>query len=192
MRRWLAILIALVLVAATAVAIFIAKDSKKNTDKKSTASNVSSQDKSKAVSVKTACKIFTLSDAKKLLGDTAKGGQSSVTTSSNDVDVSTCTYTEDSGNNAPVSTHQSATLLARIGRTPKGIASNQSQFGPLKPAGAQDVIGYGDMAFWDVEHGQLNILKNNNWYILSNGPITPADRTLDEAKQLADILINKV
>jgi hypothetical protein len=192
MRRWLAIFIGLVFVAAAAVAIWIAKDSRKTADNKSSASTISSQDKSKAVSVKTACKIFTLSDAKKLLGDTAKGGQNSVTTSSKDVDVSTCTYTEDSGSNAPVATHQSATLLARISRTPKGVVSNQSQFGPLKPAGVQDVSGYGDMAFWDAQHGQLNILKNNNWFILSNGPITPADRTLDEAKQLADILINKV
>jgi hypothetical protein len=62
----------------------------------------------------------------------------------------------------------------------------------VKPADAESVSGYGDSAYWDAKHGQLDILKNNSWYILTFGPVTPSDRSLEQTKQLADSLIDKL
>lgn len=192
MRRFWYYFIAAVLVAGAIVAVvFATKNSKEHSGdnaNNSTAvksANITSQPKN-------ACTIFTLADAKQLLGATAKGGTNPVYTSSADFDISTCTYTQDQGANAPVSGKKSATLLVQAPKTEIGVASNQKEFGPFKPNGVQEVSGYGDQAYWDIEHGQLNVLKNNVWYILSYGPNTPSERTLDQAKQLADLIINKM
>jgi hypothetical protein len=189
MKKFAAYLIAIVLIAAAAVAIFLAINSKDDTDKKSTNSNSGSSGQ-KATS--RACNIFTLSNAKELMGDTAKGGQNPITESSSDIAVSTCTYTQDQGANVPVASRTSATLLVRAPLSDKGAVSNQNQFGPLKPGDVQEVPGYGDNAYWDSARGQLNILKNNTWYILNYGPVTPADRTLDQTEQMAKLIIDKM
>lgn len=186
MKRLSVYMVGLILAAAAASAIIAAgviskshDDDASNTAQASTSSNY-----------KKACDIFTLADAKTLLGDTAKGRGAD--TSSGDLAVTSCTYTQDSGGNAPVTASKTAALLVRAPRTDIGASSNRGQFAKLKPADAPAVSGYGDSAYWDAEHGQLDILKNNTWYILSYGSITPADRTIDQTKQLADVLINKL
>ena len=142
---------------------------------------------------KQACGIFTLAAAKQLLGDNVKGGETPADTSSQDVDVSTCNYLQDlSSSNAPVSSGKAASLTVKIPKTANGIKSNQGQFGTIKPGNVEDISGYGDSAYWDTGHGQMDILKNNTWYILSNGSANPSTRTLDEAKQMADLLIGKM
>jgi len=190
-RRWV-YLIGAILIAAAAAAIVLAMGSSKNHNDKTSQTSAQKPATSPTFAKRQACSIFTLSDAKQVLGDGAKGGESTGETSSDDLLVSTCSYTQDTGSNAPVSAGKSATLLVRAPKTGAGITSNQSQFGPLKPADSQHVAGYGDNAYWDPAYGQLNILKHNTWYILSSGPVTPSSRTLDEAKQLADILISKM
>jgi hypothetical protein len=189
MRRFWAYVIGAVLVVAAVAGVLVARhNSQDHTDKTiSTAINHSTA----FPSIK-ACNIFTLADAKQVLGDTAKGGASGTNTGSSDLEVSTCSYSQSSGTSAPVSATKSASLLVRAPKTGAGTTSNQNQFGTLKPADSQPVAGYGDNAYWDPQFGQLNILKNNAWYILSNGPITPVDRTLDQAKLLADLLISKM
>jgi hypothetical protein len=189
MRKFGFYLLALILVAAAAAAIVLATRNFKSHNDKINNAPVATN---KAPSPKNACTIFSLADAKQLLGDNAKGGSNPVSESSSDFDVSTCTYTQDQGNNAPVASRKSATLQVQAPKTDIGIASNQREFGPLRPTNAEDVAGYGDQAYWDPEHGQLNILKNNIWYILSFGPSTPAGRTLDQAKQLADLISAKL
>ena len=141
---------------------------------------------------KQACLIFSLDDAKQVLGDSAKGGETGSNTSSDDLEVSTCSYTQIGSSGVAISSTESATLLARAPKTSDGIVSNQNQFGRLKPTEVEDIDGYGDKAYWDARYGQLNIFKNNTWYILSNGQITPSSRTLGQTEQLADILINKM
>lgn len=182
-------MVGLVLVAAAVTTTVVAIKSKDNDDKKLTVSDVQSQP---AVKAKKACNIFSLAAAKQLLGGTAKGGQNPAIESSADLDVSTCTYTQDAGSNVPVANRQSATLLVRSSKTEKGAVSNRNQFSLVKPADVQDVGGYGEAAYWDTLQAQLDILKNNTWYILTYGAITRADRTLDQTKQLADLLIGKM
>jgi hypothetical protein len=192
-RSWLYI-IGAILVVAAAVAIFVAMDNSNDRSGKSTSASSSSPSSStnQTFKPKQACNVFSLADAKQVLGDSAKGGATTNNTSSDDLELSTCSYTQDSGSNVPVSASKSASLLVRAPKTGAGITSNQAQFGYLKPADSQHVAGYGDNAYWDPQYGQLNILKHNAWYILSYGPVTPAARTLDQTKQLADILIDKM
>ncbi|MBX4197240.1 hypothetical protein KW801_01640 [Candidatus Saccharibacteria bacterium] len=190
-RSWLYIIGAALVVAAV-VGILLARNSGTNHADKTASKNAASTNHSTAFPQRKACSIFTLADAKQVLGDNAKGGETANSSSSNDLEVSACNYTQDTGSNAPVSASDSASLLARAPKTGAGTTSNQNQFGPLKPANSEPVAGYGDNAYWDPQYGQLNILKNNTWYIVSFGPITPASRSLDQTKQLADILIDKM
>ena len=192
-RIWLYAIGALLVIAAAVGLLAVRSNSNKHADKTSSSAASSQTQKSKKTfSERQACTVFTLADAKQVLGDSAKGGDTNSSTSSNDLAVSTCSYTQDSGSNVPVSSSKSASLLVRAPKTGAGITSNQNQFGYLKPAESQHVDGYGDNAYWDPQFGQLNILKNNTWYIVSNGPITPSARTLDQAKQLADLLIKSM
>ncbi len=190
-RRWIYGIGASLLVLAV-LAIVVALDNSNDRTDKSGKTAAQKPANSLASAQSKACNIFSLANAKQLLGDTAKGGDNAATTSSDELSVTTCSYAQDSGSNLPISSNRLATLLVRAPKTSAGISSNQNQFTTLKPANSQLVAGYGDNAYWDPQYGQLNILKNDNWYILSNGPITPSNRTLDEAKQLADILINKL
>ncbi len=176
------------LIAAASVAIVIAVIAVTDKDDKASDTPVSS---ALGGASKQACDIFTLADAKRLLGDSAKGGASEESSSS-DLAISSCTYMRDSGNNAPVSGSVSASLLMRAPKTTVGIDSNQSQFDRLLPSDTQTVGGYGSAAYWDPQYGRLNILKNNIWYTLNFGPATPSSRTLAQTQQLADLLIDKM
>jgi hypothetical protein len=190
MRKLALYLLAVILIAAAAGAAYAATKNTKNHDDDGQIAPTTNAKKNPAV--RSACDIFTLADAKELLGDSVKGGEKTSESTSKDVNVSVCAYTQDHGANVPVSGRKSATLEARIPLTSGGAASNQNQFGPLKPVDVEAVTGYGDNAYWDQVHGQLNILKGNNWYILSAGASSPSDRTLEQAKQLADILEPKL
>jgi hypothetical protein len=189
MKRGALYLVALLLVAAAVAAgvfVFLNRDNDKKTG------NISSSVSQTAKTSNKACSLLTLADAKQLLGPNAKGGPNAQVSSSADLDISYCIYTQGVGNKLPVSANKTATLLVTAPKTEKGAASNQNQFGRLRPANVQDVGGYGEAAYWDPVHGQLNVLKNNVWYIMSYGPVQPAGRTLEETKQLADLLTPKL
>jgi hypothetical protein len=183
-------IVGVVLLIAAVVGLIIAHNNAKDHTSQA-ASQASSMANSQANAHK-ACKTFTLADAKQILGQTAKGGEGTNRAESANINVSACIYMQDSGSNAAVSSKKIASLLVRSAETTTGAQSNQTQFSRLKPADAVNVEGYGDGAYWDVKLAQLHILKNNNWYILTVGSPVAASRTLDETKQLADLLINKM
>jgi len=145
-----------------------------------------------------ACDVLTETVAKQVLGEGAsKGDTSAGNASSDDVSVSNCTYTfktVTSGSALAQAQSTTATgLLVRAAKTKAGAEGNKAVFGSSRPAGVQDVSGYGDKAYWNPTYGQLNILKGNNWYILSHYTgVNPAQGTLDQAKQLADALKNNL
>lgn len=188
MRRLTLYVIGLALVVAAAAAIWLAARQSKNHVDKTTGPTAAQQPVAKT---NMACQIFTAADAKALLGSSAQGGPGPVE-SSPDLAVSSCSYSQSGGSGAGVSARESASLLVRAPKTDRGRTSNVNALGPLRPSGVEDVSGYGDSAYWDGQHGQLNILKNNNWYVLSYGSAAPANRSLDQAKQLADKLLARM
>lgn len=151
----------------------------------------SSKTETKNFSPPNACDVLTLEDAKKVLGEAEKTDLVvNSSASSDDISVSQCNYNQPGGDNQ---TMKQVSILVSGAKTKKGAESHQEVFtGFLKPAGAQDVSGYGDSAFWDPALGQFNVLKNGNRYVITSGVSRPAERTLDEAKALADIIKNKL
>jgi hypothetical protein len=140
-----------------------------------------------------ACKAFTLSDATAILGQGTKAGSNngSSDTASDDVAVSTCSYSGASG--ITVEDTKTITVLARAAKTKAGADSNESVFGANKPAGKQDVSGVGDAAFWDAQLSQLDILQHHNWYIIGNMSGTHADSgTVEVSKAVYDQIKNKL
>jgi hypothetical protein len=187
-KKFLPVIIVVVLVAATGIYLAAKPDSgAKNTTTGSAA-------KSK-YSFKKACQALTAADAKQLLGNNISGGSTAANAATADIDVTTCAYTQQLPANAgPAALKDtlSATILVRAAKTDAGAQNNEGQFGPRKPADAQDVSGYGDKAYWSPAAAQLNILKRHNWYIISYGKIRPGDRTLDQTKKLADLVDAKL
>jgi hypothetical protein len=192
MKRWWPLVLGIALIAIVIAIILWGIGSFKSQRDNGLYSNAQSPSNTTNKNITKACSIFTLPDAKVLLGDTAKGGELSPVTISKDVNISTCSYKQDNGNNVPVTSNKLASLKVNFPNSDKGRISNQNQFSALKPANVQDMAGYGASAYWDSDHGQLNILKNNTWYILSYGPVTPDKRSLDETKKMADLLIEKL
>lgn len=136
-----------------------------------------------------ACEIFTLEEAQGVLGSTTTKGESGETAASNDdITVSTCTYTYDPGTIGGIKT---ASVLARSPKSEAGVESNRSEFDPL-PEGTEEVTGVGEMAFWNPELGQLNVLKSDVWLIISSGGNTPSQYTLADARVVADVVVADV
>lgn len=138
---------------------------------------------------KDACNYLTADVAIKLLGAGAEKGTGSTPVASDDISVSTCVYTSKTGASLEaVKNMRSATLLVRSPLTATGAASNDEPFDNQK-TGTIKVNGYGEKAYWDPELGQLNVLKGGVWLIISLGKTTIADKSLDESKQLADLIV---
>lgn len=131
-----------------------------------------------------ACDILTLEFAQKVATGVASSDVPTPDVSSDSINVSNCNYYD-------IVSKVSVGLLVRGAKDETGAQTNKAQFDTL-PADTQSVSGYGDKAYWDPTFGQLNILKNHNWYILSSGPVIPANRTLEASKKLADVIINKL
>lgn len=140
-----------------------------------------------------ACKVLNTDVAASYLGETPDMSDApSSQTSSDDVAVSNCSYVTKYAVGQPDGSMRSASLFARSAKTEEGAKSNKSQFGEQKPADAQDVSGYGDSAYWAPAYGQLNILKHHNWYIISAGSTNITKRTVDDARKLADSIVDRL
>jgi hypothetical protein len=146
-----------------------------------TTSNTSNADKQTNAatnnqSVTDACSLLTLSVARQLLGTGASSSTPSDTSSlqANATNVSSCAYT---------SGGKSVQLGVRKPTSTVGASENDVAFGSAKPASAVTVQGYGQSAYWDPNNDTLNVLGDNNWYIISRSSNTQAD-----AEAAADLL----
>jgi cytoskeletal protein RodZ len=133
-----------------------------------------------------ACDIFTKEEAQQILGASATQSTEETPTSTKDVSVSTCTY---SNNAADVNSIEVASVLVRSGLSESGASTNKAVFGTGTPEGSEKVSGYGEDAYFTSSIGQLNVLKDNNWIIISNGPTKLSDKTLAKARQVADVTV---
>jgi hypothetical protein len=144
---------------------------------------------SESLSATKACDLFTLSEAKQLMGDAATLGSTTEAASSDDVSVDNCSYVN---NATTVPELRTATIMVRSALSDLGKTSNQDAFkagGAANPSGATAVSGYGDKAFWDPATYQLAVLKGNTWIGIVYGGTNPTSNTLDDAKKVADLVV---
>jgi hypothetical protein len=150
-------------------------------NKSMTTSNNSSQ-----FVAKKACDLFTLSDAKKILGANTKASNSTSNSAAHSPDssVTTCAYSN---------TAVTATVLARAALTSTGIASNKNGFNQDKIAyKGTTVSGIGDKAYYNTDLGQLEVLKGNYLLFVTSGGLMPADHSQTQATQIAQVVLKKV
>ena len=58
-----------------------------------------------------------------------------------------------------------------------------------RPTGAIALTGFGDDAYWDPTLAQLHVLKGHNWAIITSGPSTIKERSIDQAKKSPRLLL---
>lgn len=180
MNKKLLVIVAAAVILVGGVFMLTSKKAESPSTDSTTSESTSSDSKSAGID---ACSILTESIAKQVLGNDATKGTEPSGASSDDVAVSNCTYLS---NGSKLTEIKGANVLVRTGLTNAGKESNKSQFGSGAPAGSQHVDGFGDDANFYPAFGQLNVLKNGNWYIVSNYTGTnPSKATLDEVKALA-------
>lgn len=165
--------------------------------KKTPVANPEAEQNSLSSQLAKACDILTEDVAKTALnGSVTRGDEvSSATSSSDDIAVSQCSYTQSISPGQTVSPDslKSVNLLVRSARTDTGKQANSDVFSEGKmPSNAEALSGYGEKAFWNPEFGQLNILKNGNWYIVEFGSTVPSIRSLSDTKDFANTLANKL
>lgn len=120
---------------------------------------------SKAMSNKTACDQLTLEEAKTLLNETAQKSTSSDINNQDSPDLKTthCNYVTEGQGLHDIWTVQ---LELRVAKNDAGAEKNASYFPPNKTQG-QQVAGYGDEALWDAYSGQLSVLQDDDFYLVS-------------------------
>jgi hypothetical protein len=128
-----------------------------------------------------ACDVLTVAIARQILGPDAMTGTAPPSASTSSVSVTNCSYY------SPKST-KAVTILARSALDQDGAASNAAQFGSSLPSGATKVKGLGDDAYWNPAFRQLNVLKHNNWYILTAGSLNPKERKISDAESFARLI----
>jgi hypothetical protein len=143
--------------------------------------------------VVSACDIFTLRDAQKLLSknvevqDTTVGAEGT-----DDIDVSACSYSIPFRTVEELAKAKTASVFIRTPKNIKGANINYQAFTIDLPAKAESIEGYGQRAYWNPDRSQLNVYKDGNWLIFSSGALDVNNRTLEEAKKLADAVMPKI
>ena len=136
-----------------------------------------------------ACELLTLDEAKGFLGDATINGVNSDFVQTGNIVTSRCGYSDgkiDTANAVVIG------IAVRSGINDEGIEQNKSQFNNGMPTSNVEIVkDLGDSAYYNQTLGQLNILKQSTWIILSYGPgVSPASNTLEDALKIADKVLN--
>jgi hypothetical protein len=134
-----------------------------------------------------ACRVLDINIAEKVLGVVPEKAEKTPDSKSGDVNVSSCSYATPAFTIEEVKTMRIATVVVRSPLSNEGAEANQAPF-DKRSAGAVDVQGYGASAYWDPSLGQLNVLKEGAWYLLSIGTNRAPERTIEDAKSMATTL----
>lgn len=131
-----------------------------------------------------ACDLFNFAEAKELLGEKLLTTTTQSPIISDDTAVSKCGYTDGNPdmNNATV-----AAIVVRSGINNEGVIQNKQEFAAGKPSqNVEAVKDLGDDAYFNQELGQLNVIDDKKWIILSYGTgAAPQANTVDKAIILA-------
>lgn len=131
-----------------------------------------------------ACDLFTVEEARTLLGEDVLNTESNKPVINGDVAVSKCAYTDTNGSSDAMKV---AAVAIRSGINDAGQAKNETDFAAAKASNiVDDVTGVGDTAFFNKTAGQLNILSDKKWIIINYGfGATPESNTAEDASIVA-------
>lgn len=134
-----------------------------------------------------ACSVLDVNIAEKILGVVPEKAEQPPSTKSGDVNVSSCSYATPAFTIEEVEAMRVATVVVRAPLSSEGADANQAPF-DSRPVGSVNVKDYGSSAYWDPSHGQLNVLEEGAWYLLSVGTTRALERTIEDAKSMASTL----
>lgn len=135
-----------------------------------------------------ACELFTEDEAKEMLGQQVLHQTPANPTLQSNVATSKCSYTD-------VNPEQDQMIVAavaiRSAVNDKGAEKNELEFTAASTAKNVEIVkNIGDSAFFNPQLGQLNILKDRDWVIVSYGVGSdPKSNPLDKAIELAQKVI---
>jgi len=136
-----------------------------------------------------ACDTLTSLEAQELLGNSAFNSADDPAVISGDLATSRCGYTDGTNN---TETMIVAAVILRAGINDKGVEQNKTEFAQGTPTqGVEVVKDLGDSAYYNQVNGQLNVLKDKNWYIFSYGVgSTPEANIVEDTVKLAEKVLN--
>ncbi len=177
-RYWVAIGALLILLAVGG--LFLAKNL--NTPTETTAKLETEDETYKLIK---ACQVYTFSKAQEILGPNTKQGDDTPPIKQGKTLVSTCSYTNGATEAKDL---QVSTVLLRCSTDD----SSKEGFRAERPTGAIALTGFGDDAYWDPTLAQLHVLKGHNWAIITSGPSTIKERSIDQAKEVAALIVGEL
>lgn len=134
------------------------KNSQKTTGSKSSSKSKTGSSSSVKVNDGACMSVLSTATAQKVLGASVTAQRDNgVMSQTVDITTTNCAYTA----GADV-----ASAVLHAARTSVGASTNDLTFGSERPHDAVSVKGYGSAAFWQPSTGELNILKDNNWYVI--------------------------
>lgn len=140
----------------------------------------------------TACDVLTDDVVHEVIGKDVKkvtqpASATATASGSNDNNITLCSYMNSPAASSDASVTpkiDGATLLVYSAKTTAGAKTNRTQF-TTTSQDTQKVDGLGDVAFYNKTFRQLNILKGNNWYVVTNFKDTILNSTLQDDIALA-------
>jgi hypothetical protein len=136
-----------------------------------------------------ACDLLTMAEARTLLGDQTINTINQTPVQTGAVTTSQCGYSDGLPD---VSNAQVAAINVRSGINDAGIKLNKAQFVSGEPSShVQNISGLGDLAYFNQINGELNVLKDSTWLVVSYGAgADPTANTVDNDIKLAKLAIN--
>jgi len=130
-----------------------------------------------------ACDLLTSSEAKEMLGEDILGGTPKNPVLSEGVATSKCSYTDMNPDKDKMIV---SAIAVRSAVDDEGIKRNKSEFAAsMLGKNFETVKDLGDRAYFNPDLGQLNILNERDWIILSYGfGSSPEANTVDKAIEL--------
>ncbi|MCA9335096.1 hypothetical protein KC953_03050 [Candidatus Saccharibacteria bacterium] len=130
-----------------------------------------------------ACDLLTPEKAQDLLGEKVISVERNKPTITGDLAVSKCSYTDE---NPDQNSMVVAAIAVRSGINDEGIKQNKADFkSAMDSEGVEEVKDVGSSAFFNYESGQLNVLHDDKWIIVSYGVGTaPEANTVEKAVEL--------
>lgn len=132
-----------------------------------------------------ACKLFTLDDAKKILGNKASPSSTNANAVSNSVSTSLCSY---SSNDTDANKLKVVTVLVR---STNPVQARQA-FEVSKAANAIDVKDFAQSAYYNPDVSQLNILNNELLIRIAATEGTGGKGTIETPKKVGEVITSRL